>query len=157
MFFIGVFNIIVIIMTGQNMSEIIIFLEGSVVPKPRPRVTSRGTYLPHRYLDWRKFAEAEIYKQLMEKYPLSSLPIQRASVQVLLAGKHRMSSDADNLIGACLDAMVSIGLLKNDNLSCVPEISLRLVEGEENGAYIILSPLPPAQTKTKAKRAKALC
>lgn len=118
------------------------FIPGGVVPKARPRVTANGTFLPPRYRAWRNHAEVEIFKQLGEKSSLPVLPLQRAAVKVRLIGKHRMNADGDNIVGSCLDSLVAAGVIKNDNLSYIPEIYFKLIPQGTQGVQITLLPLP---------------
>lgn len=114
------------------------FIPGGVVPKARPRVTVNGTYLPKRYRVWRNHAEAEIARQLWENPQLPALPLQRAAIKVCLTGKHRMNADADNIIGSCLDALVAVGVLKNDNLTHIQEMRFKLIPTGQKGVRITL-------------------
>lgn len=131
----------------KNNEKLTFFIPGNVVPKARPRVTRNGTYLPPRYRTWRNFAEVELYKQINEKQNLPVFPIPRAAVKVRLIGKHRMNADADNIIGSFLDALVAVGVFKNDNLSYIPEIAFKLVSSEGiQGSHITIVPLPTDDT-----------
>ncbi|MCT7952376.1 RusA family crossover junction endodeoxyribonuclease [Ancylothrix sp. C2] len=126
----------------KTVEKITFFLPGNVVPKARPRVTRNGTYLPPRYRAWRNFAEVELYRQMNEKQNLPVFPIPRAAVKVRLIGKHRMNADADNIIGSFLDALVAVGVFKNDNISYIPEIAFKLIPEGIQGAHITIIPLP---------------
>lgn len=131
----------------NNEEKLTFFIPGNVVPKARPRVTRNGTYLPPRYRTWRNFAEVELYKQINEKHNLPVFPIPRAAVKVRLIGKHRMNADADNIIGSFLDALVAVGVFKNDNLSYIPEIAFKFVSSEViQGSYITIVPLATDET-----------
>ncbi|MGL4377913.1 MAG: DUF3102 domain-containing protein, partial [Microcoleaceae cyanobacterium] len=89
--------------------EIQFWLSGNVVPKARPRVTKRGTYLPKQYRGWRNQAEVEIYRQLCDLNLSIELPIPRANISLIFMGNHRKNADLDNLAGACLDALTLNG------------------------------------------------
>jgi Holliday junction resolvase RusA-like endonuclease len=89
------------------------YLAGPVVPKARPRVTQHGTFMPRRYRVWRQFAETEIWRQIEHQGIQQQVPVERATVEVKLTGKHRMTGDADNILGSCLDALVAIKVLKD--------------------------------------------
>jgi Holliday junction resolvase RusA-like endonuclease len=119
-------------------------LPGGVVPKARPRVTSNGTYLPQRYRAWRNQAEVELYRQMCELYPAPQFPLQKAAISLRFFGNHRTNSDIDNLAGACLDALTlnGAGILKDDRLSCLPQLSVEFVPGTpETGVWIEIEPL----------------
>lgn len=137
------------------MNKITFFLPGYVVPKARPRVTRNGTFMPVRYRDWRNYAETEILALIKQQGIENILPMERATIEIYLTGKHRMSGDADNILGSFLDALVAVEVLKNDNLSCIPEVSLKFNPDGELGAFITITPLPPVEVKTRKKKAVA--
>jgi Holliday junction resolvase RusA-like endonuclease len=112
-------------------SEIQFWLSGNVVPKARPRVTRRGTYLPKQYRGWRNQAEVEIYRQLCDLNLSIKLPIPRANISLIFMGNHRKNADLDNLAGACLDALTlnGAGVILDDRVTCVPKL---IVEYEPN-------------------------
>lgn len=117
------------------------WIPGRVTPKARPRVTRNGTYHLQQYQAWRNIAHVELFKQLEKlSAPNSMLPLQRVSVAVTLQGSHR--GDADNLAGACLDALVEAGVLKDDRLSCLPELRVRHEpESRRLGVLVEVQPL----------------
>jgi Holliday junction resolvase RusA-like endonuclease len=112
-------------------TEIQFWLSGNVVPKARPRVTKRGTYLPKQYRGWRNQAEVEIYRQLCDLNLSIELPIPRANISLIFMGNHRKNADLDNLAGACLDALTlnGAGVILDDRVTCVPKL---IVEYEPN-------------------------
>ncbi len=119
-------------------------LAGGVVPKARPRVTGNGTYLPQRYRAWRNQAEVELYRQMCELHPTPQFPLQKAAISLRFFGNHRTNSDIDNLAGACLDALTlnGAGILKDDRLSCLPQLTVEFVPGTpETGVWIEIEPL----------------
>lgn len=104
------------------MPEMIkLILDGEVQPKARPRVTKNGTFMPREYKDWKDEAILQFQNQF-KKEPIPKVE----KVEVRLIGKHSRRSDADNLLGAILDALVQGLVLKNDNLVCVNEVNLKL-------------------------------
>lgn len=138
------------------MNKITFFLPGSVVPKARPRVTRNGTFMPIRYRDWRNYAETEILALIKQQGIESLLPVERATIEISLTGKHRMSGDADNILGSFLDALVAVEVLKNDNLSCIPEVSLKFNPDGELGAFITITPLPLIVPVSKGRKKKVV-
>ena len=133
------------------------YISGPVIPKARPKVTRYATFMPRNYQNWRNHAETEFLEQV-EKYGLKPfLPVQRAGIDVQLIGKHHMNGDADNILGSYLDALVAVGILRNDNLNCVPKISLEHITEGVVGAYITITPMAQvvaikkARTKPKTK------
>lgn len=136
------------------MNKITFFLPGYVVPKARPRVTRNGTFMPIRYRDWRDSAESKLLIQVEQRGIESLLPVERATLEIQLTGKHRMSGDADNILGSFLDALVAVNVLKNDNLTCIPEVSLKFNPDGELGAFITIAPLPPMVVEKKRSKRK---
>lgn len=121
-----------------------LMIPGVVVPKARPRVTSNGTYLPPRYRAWRNHAEVEIYRQIAEQNLTYKFPLRKAAISIRLIGNHRTNSDIDNLAGACLDALTlnGAGILIDDRLSCLPQLTVEYVPGgKETGVWIEIEPL----------------
>ncbi len=121
-----------------------LMIPGGVVPKARPRVTSNGTYLPPRYRAWRNHAEVEIYRQISEQNLTYKFPLRKAAISIRLIGNHRTNSDIDNLAGACLDALTlnGAGILIDDRLSCLPQLTVEYVPGgKETGVWIEIEPL----------------
>lgn len=107
-------------------------LNGAVVPKSRPRVTSNGTYMPRRYRDWKQGAILDILSQVSSVRV--ALPIAKASICVQVQGRHR--GDADNVAGALLDTLVEAGILRDDRLTCVPELYVFHEPNLPSGAMI---------------------
>lgn len=79
--------------------------------KARPRVTSRGTYMPEDYQDWRRRFVAAVWDQWRGE------PFGHFEVVITVATKTgRMRPDLDNVIGACLDALQDAGVVANDRM-----------------------------------------
>lgn len=97
-----------------------LILPGNVVPKARPRVTRRGTFMPPNYRCWKLLAIGRLKAQY------SGPQIDKASVSIVLKGKHPRRGDCDNIGGSILDALVQAGILRGDNLMVVPSLSVRL-------------------------------
>lgn len=127
---------------ANTVSKLIKFwIPGRVIPKARPRITSTQAYLPTNYREWRRMAELAIVSQIVNK---SKLPLNVALIEVILTGKHR--GDLDNLAGSCLDALVSAGVLIDDNVNCVPRLT---VTYEPTGKLGVLIVVKPVKTSTK--------
>ncbi len=123
--------------------EIQFWLSGNVVPKARPRVTKRGTYLPKQYRGWRNQAEVEIYRQLCDLNLSIKLPIPRANISLIFMGNHRKNADLDNLAGACLDALTlnGAGVILDDRVTCVPKLTVEYEpNAKKTGVLIKIEP-----------------
>lgn len=85
--------------------------------KARPRVTSRGTFMPKEYQAKRK----EMLRQIKEQYTGAPLegPI-RLEVDVYGEGR----ADADNIVGAFMDTANGV-LWTDDRVSVIPELQVR--------------------------------
>jgi len=124
--------------------EIQFWIPGNVVPKARPRVTSRGTYLPKQYRGWRNQAEVELYRQLCDLNLAIELPIPRANISLIFMGNHRKNADLDNLAGACLDALTlnGAGVILDDRVTCVPKLTVEYEpNAKKTGGLIKIEPL----------------
>lgn len=104
-------------------------LTGSVVPKARPRVTRKGTFLPQRYRDWKEKAIASLLSQ-RTKYE----PLEKVTISIELYGAAR--GDLDNIAGAILDALVQAGIIKDDRISLVKALSIRHSSGKTKKAVV---------------------
>lgn len=114
------------------------WISGKVIPKARPRFHNGHAILPCNYRVWKNTAYLEIISQL-SKYNIIELPIEKAAVEIQLVGKHR--GDGDNIVGSYLDLIVAAEIIKDDRLSCIPEIAFKHIPGDSIGAYIIIIPL----------------
>lgn len=126
---------------AKNPNNLVFYIPGKVVPKARPRVTSKGTYLPPRYRQWRNMAEVEICRQVLDMNIKDELPIKKAAISLSFCGKHRTNSDLDNMAGACLDALTlnGAGVLKDDRLSCIPQLNVEYIaDRQETGVWITI-------------------
>lgn len=91
-----------------------------VVPKARPKVTSRGTYMPKRYAEW--LEEAATYIALAKDHYDGFVGVEmrftkegcRVDVWEIPATRRYLRGDIDNLAGGVLDAMVKGGLIEDD-------------------------------------------
>lgn len=126
--------------------ESIIFrLWGAVVPKARPRSSTRGKttrhYMPENYVDWKAQAIRDL-EAIKLKYPEHSFPLLNRSAFYILDGKHSRAGDGDNILGSINDALVNAsdntkklreerkkvlsealehsGILRQDNLTVLP-------------------------------------
>lgn len=131
------------ISSTSKSKQIVFWISGRVIPKARPRITSTKAYLPSNYREWRRMAEIVIASQIVNK---SKLPLAIALIEVNLTGKHR--GDLDNLAGSCMDALVSAGILADDNVNCVPRLTVTYQPTGKLGVSIIIKP-QAAKTPTK--------
>ncbi len=113
-----------------------LWLPGKVSPKARPRVSNGQAYLPSSYREWKRSAVLELLSQLGDR---ALLPLAKASVEILLTGRHR--GDADNLSGGILDALVEAQVITDDRLSCVPKLVVTHTLNGECGATIVIAEL----------------
>lgn len=85
--------------------------------KARPRVTSRGTFMPAEY----KKKQKEMLRQVQEQYTGAPLegPIR---VEIDVYGEGR--ADGDNIIGALFDSVNGV-LWVDDRVSIIPQLEVR--------------------------------
>lgn len=116
------------LLKAENKS-IIFRLQGSVVPKARPRCSVRRgkafAYTDPDYAKWKEGAKKEVEK-IMILYPNHTYPLLQANVFLIFDGKHDRSCDGDNSSGSINDALVQAGVLKDDNFLKVPEQAVLL-------------------------------
>lgn len=105
-------------------------LYGSVVPKARPRVTANGTFMPHRYQQWKREAITALILQAQEMG--LAQPLSAAAVNITLLGKHPRRGDLDNISGSILDALVQSGVLKDDSVAVVWSLAIALYWSKES-------------------------
>jgi Holliday junction resolvase RusA-like endonuclease len=92
--------------------------------KARPRVTSRGTFMPKAYKDNQK----EMLKQIKAQYfgePLTG-PLK---VVLELRGEGR--ADIDNMVGAFFDVANKV-LWVDDRVSIIPELSVSWTKAKKD-------------------------
>lgn len=83
-------------------------LEGSIVPKARPRLGNGRGYLPANYREWKEDAQAQLLSQ-----PRPETPLEGVAITITLSGKHSRRGDSDNL-------------------KCVPSLSLTLTYSKDD-------------------------
>ena len=98
--------------------------------KARPRVTSRGTFMPAAY----KKNQKELLAKVQEQYdgPALEGPLR---VEMELYGEGR--ADIDNVVGAFFDTVNKV-LWVDDRISIISELSVRWEKRKkENSAWIV--------------------
>lgn len=81
--------------------------------KARPRVTSRDTYMPHDYQQWRADFVGHVHDQA---HGIAPIPGWFAIGLTVTTPKGRMRPDLDNVLAAVLDALQDSGVIENDRL-----------------------------------------
>ena len=91
--------------------------------KSRPRVTSRGTFMPKAYKDKQK----EMLRQVQEQWPFPPCegPIR---VEIDVCGEGR--ADGDNIIGALFDSVNKV-LWVDDRVSIIPQLEVKWVKAKK--------------------------
>jgi len=91
--------------------------------KARPRVTSRGTFMP---ADYRK-KQKEMLRQVQEQWPWPPLegPIR---VEIEAYGEGR--ADGDNIIGALFDSVNKV-LWVDDRVSIIPQLEVKWTKAKK--------------------------
>ena len=90
-------------------------LNMKIVPKQRPRVTRRGTFMPKAYVEQRKLLQARFrpFKKLEGELEMDCLFIFKKSKTNHLNKMSMPLGDCDNLIGSIMDAGEGV-LYEND-------------------------------------------
>ena len=99
------------------MTPIELTVDMPLFSKARPRVTTKGTFMPKAYREKRK----EMVRQLKEQWGFPPLegPLR---LELLIKGEGR--ADADNIIGALMDAANGL-LWADDRVSIIPQIEVQ--------------------------------
>lgn len=84
--------------------------------KARPRVTSRGTFMPADY----KKKQKEMLRQIKEQY-LGDVLEGPLRVEIEIYGEGR--ADGDNIIGALFDSVSGV-VWKDDRVSIIPQLEV---------------------------------
>lgn len=88
---------------------------GIVKPKARPRVTSRGTFMPPEYKAM-KSAAVRSFSQQWESIGQATPIDHQVRCYMVFRGKHSRACDyVDNAPGTLYDALVEASVLTNDN------------------------------------------
>jgi Holliday junction resolvase RusA-like endonuclease len=102
--------------------------------KSRPRVTTKGTFMP---ADYRK-KQAEMIRQIKEQWDRPPLegPIR---LEIDVRGEGR--ADADNIVGALMDAANKL-LWVDDRVSIIPEIQVRWQRAPKSDSLWVIRLIP---------------
>ena len=109
---------------SQQLGPIEITVLMPLFSKARPRVTSRGTFMPKDYKDKQK----EMLSQIKDQYkgePLEG-PLR---VELELRGEGR--ADIDNMVGAFFDVANKV-LWVDDRVSIIPEMSVKWTKAKKD-------------------------
>lgn len=106
------------------------------MPKKRPTVTRNGTFMDHKYVDWKAEMELELSRRgltgtnidvpvhLYVSFRSGEIGLQLKPIPAALRPKHMRLADLDNLVGGVMDALQEADVISNDRL--VYEISARV-------------------------------
>jgi Holliday junction resolvase RusA-like endonuclease len=93
---------------------------------PRPRVTKSGrAYMPKKYTNWKKLAGVYLFEQWQGEVYSSAVSVRIIAVFKRLSRTPKKrperiwkasKPDADNIAKSCLDLMVDVGILEDDNI-----------------------------------------
>ena len=96
-----------------------IILPGKVVPKARPRFSSRGhVHMPPKYAEWKQEA-------VITLRGLTHIVSSKVSLQITFVNALRGNADCDNAAGAIMDALVESEVLSGDSVATIPELIAR--------------------------------
>lgn len=117
------------------MASMTFWLRVQPVGKARPRVTSKGTYMPKAYQAWRRGAESLLGLSLRD-WADGSIDTWRAlragawcSLSITIqTPTGRMRPDIDNAAGAIMDALQGAHVIANDRQ--VRRLVVEVVRGE---------------------------
>lgn len=111
---------------------ITLILEGKITPKARPRHYQGRVLTPLRYRLWKERAIRQLTTQWQGR---GTLPTAKL---IITLGAKGQRGDLDNIAGAILDGLVQSGVIVDDRLSCIPEISIKYLPHKSNQNLIML-------------------
>lgn len=138
------------------MTRLHFIVDGHAIPKKRPRVTRRGTFMPTEYVEWKeRIAEeaavacAELADR-GEPWPADA-PAFRLVVKCAFPGA--VHGDTDGLVGSVMDALN--GLVWKDDKLVVDQRGIKF-QGEPRCEVEVtaLDSSPMAQPKSKRKKTR---
>ena len=93
-----------------------IILLGKVVPKARPRFSSRGhVHMPPKYAEWKESAVIDLMNTRF-------VAIGKVSLEITFINAIRGNADCDNAAGSIMDALVKSGVLCGDSAATIGKL-----------------------------------
>ena len=93
-----------------------IILPGKVVPKARPRFSSRGhVHMPPKYAEWKESAVIDLMNTRF-------VAIGKVSLEITFINAIRGNADCDNAAGSIMDALVKSGVLCGDSAATIGKL-----------------------------------
>lgn len=129
-------------------------VQGHAIPKKRPRVTRRGTFMPQEYVEWRERLKEEALTACAELHDRgepwpADAPAFRLTVKCAFPGA--VHGDTDGLVGSVMDALNGVAW-KDDKL-VVDHRSIKFAgESQCEVEVIALDSSPMAQPKSKRRK-----
>ena len=105
-------------MLRKNLRAIMIriILPGKVVPKARPRFSSRGhVHMPPKYAEWKESAVIDLMNTRF-------VAIGKVSLEITFINAIRGNADCDNAAGSIMDALVKSGVLCGDSAATIGKL-----------------------------------
>jgi Holliday junction resolvase RusA-like endonuclease len=93
-----------------------IVLPGKVVPKARPRFSSRGhVHMPPKYAEWKQNAVIDLRNARF-------IASGKVSLEITFINAIRGNADCDNAAGSIMDALVESGVLAGDSVATIGKL-----------------------------------
>jgi Holliday junction resolvase RusA-like endonuclease len=93
-----------------------IVLLGKVIPKARPRFSSRGhVHIPPKYAEWKQNAVIDL---MDVRFVVSG----KVSLEITFVNAIRGNADSDNAAGSIMDALVESGVLAGDSVATIGKL-----------------------------------
>ena len=93
-----------------------IILPGKVVPKARPRFSSRGhVHMPPKYAEWKQNAVIDLRNARF-------IASGKVSLEITFINAIRGNADCDNAAGSIMDALVESGVLAGDSVATIGKL-----------------------------------
>jgi Holliday junction resolvase RusA-like endonuclease len=93
-----------------------IILPGKVVPKARPRFSSRGhVHMPPKYAEWKQNAVINLVNT-------NFVTVGKLCLEITFINAIRGNADCDNAAGSIMDALVESGVLVGDSVATIGKL-----------------------------------
>lgn len=93
-----------------------IVLLGKVVPKARPRFSSRGhVHMPPKYAEWKQNAVIDLRN-------IKFVASDKVSLKITFINAIRGNADCDNAAGSIMDALVESEMLCGDSVATIGKL-----------------------------------
>lgn len=131
-----------------------LFVQGTPIPKARPRVTNRRTkqgfaitYTPKPTVEWERLIAVEYQRQCRGIFFAKEIPL-KFYTEIVCRGTGPISSirgDWENFAKSCADALNGVAWHDDAQIVDGRAVKRRACKGERTGVYILIERVGPIQ------------